>query len=305
MIYTITINPALDYVLDVESLQTKDINKAQSDRIYYGGKGINVSVILSRLKVDNTALGFLAGFTGRHLEEMLKAEKIRTDFLYLDRGDTRINVKIRAQYELDINAPGPEINEKDIKSLLKKLGRVRDGDFIVLAGSAGTIKSDDIYERILEHLDGRDIKAVIDTTGNMLLRTLKYKPFLIKPNHHELGALFGVELDADDEMEKYAKELQKMGASNVLVSRGEKGAFLMDKNANTYRIDNFPGTVLNTTGCGDSMVAGFIAGYIERGDFAYALKLGTACANATAFSPSLARADEIKNIVNSNILTIR
>lgn len=296
MIYTVTLNPALDYVMRVGNIRYDDINRSESEEIYYGGKGINVSVILTRLGVENKALGFVGGFTGEKLYEMLKKDGIDCDFNILKNGYTRINVKIKAQTELDVNAQGPAIDEEDIALLLEKLDGIKQGDFLVLAGSIPNTLPDDIYERILSRLDGRGINFVVDATGDLLKNVLKYKPFLIKPNHHELGDLFGVEAKSEDDIVFYAKKLQEMGARNVLVSRAKDGATLIDELGNVTTFENVEGELVNSVGCGDSMVGGFLAGWIEKGDYSYALKLGAACGNATAFSQELATADEIRNV---------
>lgn len=296
MIYTVTLNPALDYVMKVGNIRYDDINRSESEEIYYGGKGINVSVILTRLGVENKALGFVGGFTGEKLYEMLKKDGIDCDFNILKNGYTRINVKIKAQTELDVNAQGPAIDEEDIALLLEKLDGIKQGDFLVLAGSIPNTLPDDIYERILSRLDGRGINFVVDATGDLLKNVLKYKPFLIKPNHHELGDLFKVEAKSEQDIVLYAKKLQEMGARNVLVSRAKDGATLIDELGNVTTFENVEGELVNSVGCGDSMVGGFLAGWIEKGDYSYALKLGAACGNATAFSQELATADEIKNV---------
>lgn len=298
MVYTITLNPALDYVLRVDNLQTKDINRASAEALYYGGKGINVSVILTRLGIENKALGFVAGFTGKQLEQMLNDDGICCDFNYLKNGHTRINVKIKADKELDVNANGPDISEAEIEELMQKLDEIKEGDFLVLAGSIPASLPDDIYERILQRLDGKGVNFVVDATGDLLKNVLKFKPFLVKPNHHELGDLFGVTTSTDAEIEEYAKKLQQMGARNVLVSRAKDGAMLIDERGGVNKIGILEGKLVNSVGCGDSMVGGFVAGCIEKNDYAYALKLGSACGNATAFSPELATKEEIKNAFN-------
>lgn len=293
MVYTVTLNPALDYVMQVEKLRYDDINRTTAEKIYYGGKGINVSVILSRLGIKNTALGFLAGFTGKELEKMLINDGINCDFNYLKSGNTRINVKIKADTQLDINANGPHINSADIEALLSKLEGIQSGDYLVLAGSIPANLPDDIYRRILLRVANRGVNVAVDATGDLLMNVLQYKPFLVKPNHHELGDLFGTTVDTDEDIVRYAKRLQDMGAVNVLVSRASKGAMLIDEYGNSHSIGVAPGELVNSVGCGDSMVAGFLAGYIEKNDYSYALKLGSACGNATAFSPKLATKDEI------------
>lgn len=296
MVYTITLNPALDYVMKVGKLRYDDINRSKSEEIYYGGKGINVSVILTRLGVHNKALGFVAGFTGRKLEQMLVDEGIDCDFNRLSNGQTRINVKIKADTELDVNASGPDISEGDIKKLMDKLDDIGEGDYLVLAGSIPSTLPDDIYERILSRLQSRGVNFIVDATGDLLKKALPYKPFLVKPNHHELGDLFGVETKTEEDIVRYARKVQEMGARNVLVSRAKDGATLIDENAQVTTFANVDGKLVNSVGCGDSMVAGFVAGYINKKDYAYALKLGAACGNATAFSEELATADEIKKV---------
>lgn len=302
MIYTVTFNPALDYVMSIEKLQSKDINRTESEELYYGGKGINVSVILSRLGFENEALGFLAGFSGRYIEEMLKKDNIKTDFIYLENGYTRINVKIKAEQEYDINAQGPEICQTDIYTLYEKLDKLKAGDCLVLAGSVPGTLPNDVYENILKRLENKGIDFVVDATGDLLLNVLKYNPFMIKPNHLELGELFSVEIKTLEDIKIYAKKLQEMGAKNVLVSRGRHGAALLDENGILHKISNVPGKIKTTVGCGDSMVAGFLAGYLETKDYDYALKLGSACGNATAFSEALATREEINEMLLSEHL---
>ena len=299
MVYTVTLNPALDYVMKLKALRTDDINRTDGEEIYYGGKGINVSVILTQLGIPNTALGFLAGFTGKKLEEMLKNDNISCDFNYLKNGDTRINVKIKADKEIDLNACGPEITKEDMHSFLRKLDGIKSGDYLILAGSIPNTLPDDIYEQILERVGDRNINCVVDATGDLLKNVLKYKPFLIKPNHHELGDLFSVQIKSDDDIVKYSKKLQEMGAKNVLVSMAKDGAMLTDENGCVHKIGNAKGKLINSVGCGDSLVAGFTAGYIKTADYSYALRLGSACGNATAFSEKLATREEIERVFNA------
>ena len=246
MVYTVTLNPALDYVMKLKNLRTDDINRTDGEEIYYGGKGINVSVILTQLDIPNTALGFLGGFTGKKLEEMLKSDGISCDFNYLKSGDTRINVKIKADKEIDLNACGPEITQEDMQSFLKKLDGIKDGDYLILAGSIPKTLPDDIYERMLESVSDRKVNCVVDATGDLLKNVLKYRPFLIKPNHHELGDLFSVEIKSDDDIVKYSKKLQEMGAKNVLVSMAKDGAMLTDENGNIHKIGNAKGKLVNS-----------------------------------------------------------
>lgn len=295
MIYTLTLNPALDYVMQVKNLRFDDINRSYFEDIHFGGKGINVSVILKRLGVSNKAMGFIAGFTGEQLEKLLNDEGVVCEFSKLSRGNTRINVKIKSDTELDINARGPEIDETEIDGLVDKMQKIKSGDYLVLAGSIPENLPSDIYERILSRLDNKGINFVADTTGDMLFNVLKHKPFLIKPNHHELGDLFGVKIQSDEDVVKYAKKLQESGAKNVLVSKGSKGATLLDENGVVTNVGIVEGKVVNTVGSGDSMVAGFLAGFIDTGDYKHALRLGAACGNATAFCESLAQPCDIQS----------
>ncbi|MCH5191021.1 MAG: 1-phosphofructokinase [Oscillospiraceae bacterium] len=298
MVYTVTFNPALDYIMNTDTLSADDINRASADEIICGGKGINVSTVLSRLGIPSKALGFAAGFTGEELCRMLTESGIDNDFIRLENGRTRINVKIRCSSEIDINAAGSEIPDKKLTELFEKLNCLENGDFLVLAGSVPTSLPNNTYERILNKLDGKSIHAVVDTSGNQLINTLKYNPFLIKPNHHELGEIFGISADSTEEITEYACRLKSMGAQNVLVSRGEKGAVLIDADGNTHTVGAVTGKAVSTTGCGDSMVGGFIAGYIKSGDYDYALRLATACGAATAFSKGIAEKEEIKRCFN-------
>ena len=302
MIYTVTFNPALDYIIRVDDLQSKDINRTRSEEIHYGGKGINVSVILTRLGVENKALGFVAGFSGKQIEDMLVSDGIKTDFVHLKEGYTRINVKIKCDRELDINANGPEIKREEVDALFEKLEELKSGDYLILAGSIPKALPDNMYEKILERLDGKGVNFVVDATGDLLKNVLKYKPFMVKPNHHELGEIFGVGITALEDIEKYAKKLQEMGAKNVLVSRGKDGAALIDEFGKVHTMGNVPGKIISSVGCGDSMVAGFVAGYAKEKDYAYALKLGSACGNATAFSSGLATKNEIDKMLQSEYL---
>lgn len=298
MIYTITFNPAIDYVMKTGKFSFDNINRSESEEIYYGGKGINVSAVLTRLGVDNTALGFIAGFTGDELEKMLIKDGVKCDFNRLENGTTRINVKIKAEGEIDINANGPKIFEKDVSSLLKKLEKLKTGDFLVLSGSVPDTLNGNVYEKIAKTVSGKNVNLVVDCEGEMLLNTLKFKPFLIKPNHLELGEIFNSKIETVNDAERYAKLLVEKGAKNVLVSLAEKGAVLVDENERTHIIENVKGTLVNSVGCGDSMVAGFIAGYLQNNGFENALKLGVACANATAYSKGLCEKELVLKIFN-------
>lgn len=293
MIYTVTFNPALDYVVSIENLIAGTVNRTKSEKLYYGGKGINVSIILNRLGTENVAYGFSAGFTGKEIERGLKELGVNTDFIPLKNGMSRINVKINSSCETEINGQGPDIPQDAIDDLFGKLSKIKSGDTLVLAGSIPQTLPSDIYETILNKLSGNGIRFVVDATKDLLLNVLKYHPFLIKPNNFELGELFGKHLTTKDEIISCAKELQKQGAENVLVSMGGNGAILVSADNEIHHIKAVSGKVKNTVGSGDSMVAGFIAGYIQTGDYKYALELGSAAGSATAFSDDLGTYAEI------------
>lgn len=296
MIYTVTFNPAIDYVVRTGEMKVGVVNRTESEEIYFGGKGLNVSIILNELGIKSEALGFVAGFTGEAIENGMAKDGIKTDFIHLDNGFSRINVKIRSSFETEINGQGPEISEENIEELFKKLNKIQDGDTIVLAGSIPASLPSDIYERILEYLKNKKIRAIVDATGDLLMNVLKYKPFLIKPNNFELEEIFGVELKTAEDVSEYALKLKEMGAVNVLVSMAGDGAILADENGKIHACGVCSGTVKNSVGAGDSMVAGFIAG-CEKKSYEYALKLGTAAGGATAFSDGLAKKDLIYSLL--------
>lgn len=296
MIYTLTLNPSIDYVVHLDRFISGITNRTIGEEYYIGGKGINVSCILAQLGLESTALGFTAGFTGEAIEKGLKEQNIRSDFIRLSEGSSRINIKLKAEEESEINGQGPHISPEEFDMLLSKTDAVSNGDTIVLAGSIPKTVSDDAYERILDRLEGRDVRIIVDATKKLLVNCLKYKPFLIKPNRQELSEIFKREVRTEEETELCAKELQKLGAKNVIVSLGGDGAVLFAEDGNTYRSGVVNEPVLNTVGSGDSMVAGFIAGYEQTSDYGFALKLGTACGNATAFSPGLASREKIFEI---------
>lgn len=292
MVYTVTFNPAIDYVVHADEMRVGEVNRTKGEEIYFGGKGINVSMVLSELGIKSRALGFVAGFTGAAIENGVAEKGIETDFVHLEGGFSRINVKIKSSDETELNGQGPVIDDKSLNELFSKLDKIEDGDTIVLAGSIPSSMPADVYERILERLSGKKIKAVVDATKDLLMNVLKYKPFLIKPNNHELGEMFGVTLKTNEEIAEYAQKLKDMGAQNVLVSMAGDGALLLDENGKTHSCGVCKGKVKNSVGAGDSMVAGFIAGS-QQGDYEYALKLGTAAGGATAFSEGLAVKEEI------------
>ena len=296
MVYTVTFNPAIDYVVHTDELVVGMTNRSKSEEMYVGGKGINVSMVLAELGIRSKALGFVAGFTGRAIEDGAKEKGVETDFVHLESGCSRINVKIKSGEETELNGQGPKIPDKAIEKLLGKLDKLEDGDVLVLAGSIPSTLPSDIYEKILARLYDRKIRTVVDATKDLLLNVLKYKPFLIKPNNHELGEMFGVKLKTEDEIISYAKKLREMGAVNVLVSMAGDGAILVDEDGKVHKCGVCKGTVKNSVGAGDSMVAGFIAGS-TKGDYGYALKLGTETGGATAFSDELAKKEEIYELL--------
>lgn len=298
MIYTVTFNPAIDYVVELVSFNIGEINRTTREYMNLGGKGVNVSRVLTNLEVPNVALGFVAGFTGDALRNGLERMGVKTDFISLKEGNTRINVNIKGVEETDINARGPEIPNSAIDELFKKLDYLQSGDTLVLAGSIPTSLPNDMYERIMERLYGKGIRFVVDATRDLLVKSLKYEPFLIKPNNHELGEIFGLELTTDNEIIYYARELKKQGAKNVLISMAGDGAILVDENDVAHKIGTPKGKVKNSVGAGDSMVAGFCAGYLGKGDYKYALRMGTAAGSASAFSESLATKQEVIDLLN-------
>lgn len=286
MVYTVTLNPAVDYVVRAEKITVGGINRTVSENVFFGGKGINVSLILKELGVTSRTLGFIAGFTGDAIEKGVAERGVETDFVRLEKGFSRINVKIRADGETDLNGQGPNVDPKALDELFGKLDKLSDGDVLILAGSIPYSLPEDIYEKMLARIKGKNIKAAADASGKLLLNVLKYEPFLVKPNNFELGETFGVNIKSMSEIEYYAKKLKEAGARNVLVSMAENGSMLLDETGKIHICGVCKGTVKNSVGAGDSMLAGFIAG-LEQG-FDYALKLGTAAGGATAFSEGLA-----------------
>lgn len=303
MIYTVTLNPSLDYIISAGEIDFDDINRTTAEEMRFGGKGLNVSAVLAELGVQSTALGFKAGFTGEKLEALLKESGINADLLELNEGETRINVKIRADRELDFNARGAELSPADMARLNEKLSALEEGDVLILSGNAPRGAGDTAYADILKAIEGRGVLTFVDASGELLLNSLSAQPFLIKPNEKELGELFGVEINDAEKAAEYAKRLQERGAQNVLVSLGDKGAVLVCKSGEVYKIGAVKGKLVSSTGCGDSMLAGFVAGFLQTGDYASALRLGTACAAATAFSTGLCTAEEINKmltLINEN-----
>lgn len=301
MIYTVTFNPAIDYVVHIDELKSGVTNRSKSEEYYFGGKGINVSTVLLNLGFENTALGFVSGFTGEAIENGIKQAGIKTDFIHLKKGISRINIKIKNTDETEINCQGPDISEEEINALYEKTDLLKDGDILVLAGSIPDSLPKDIYENIIKRLKDKKIKIAVDATKNLLLNVLKYHPFLIKPNNYELSEMFGVQIKQDDEEKiiKYAKKLKKAGAVNVLVSLAGNGSILVDEKDNIHKIGIAPVEVVNSVGAGDSMLAGFLAGYLQTQDYEYALRLGSACGGATVSSKGLATKEKVFKLLNT------
>ena len=298
MIYTVTFNPSLDYIVRLDSFTAGQINRVNYEQVLAGGKGINVSIVLKNLGHDNTALGFLAGFTGEEIKSQLKDFGVKSDFVQLEKGFSRINVKAKAENETEINGQGPDISEAKQQELFAQLDKLVEGDTLVLAGSIPKTLPDDIYQRIMARLDGKGIRIVVDAEKKLLLNVLQYHPFLIKPNNHELGDMFGVKLTTDEEIITYAKKLQEKGAQNVLISMAGDGAILLTVEGQSFKCPAPKGKLINSVGAGDSMVAGFITGYIEsNGDFAKAFHMGVATGSASAFSENLATRPEVEALL--------
>lgn len=299
MIYTVTFNPALDYILELDKLEIGKIQKSKTELILPGGKGINVSTVLTNLEIDNIALGYKAGFVGAELERLLRNMKVKTDFIDLEEGNSRINVKISGEEETAINTNGPQISENKILELLEKLKTLNENDYLVLSGSIPSSIKDDIYEKICRIVKKQNVKIVVDATKNLLVQALKYNPFLIKPNNEELGEIFGVEINTKEDAYVYGKKLKEMGAKNVLVSMGKIGAALIDEAGQEYFIKSPEGKRVNTVGSGDSMVAGFIAGFLKYNNYNDALRMGVSAGSASALSKYLATKEEVYNLFNN------
>ena len=297
MINTITLNPSLDYIVKVDDFKVGHVNRTSKEDIYPGGKGINVSIVLKNLGVKNRALGFTAGFTGEEIEKLVANHGVDNEFIRLEKGMSRINVKLKSREESEINGMGPNISKNDIEKLYEKLEALKAGDFVVLAGSIPNTLPDDIYETIMKDFKDKEINFVVDATKDLLLNVLKYKPFLIKPNHHELGEMFNVKLNSKDEIITYAKKLQEIGARNVIISMAGDGAILIEENGEITISDTPKGTLVNSVGAGDSMVGGFLAGIAEKKNVKEAFKMGVATGSASAFSEGLATRDKVKELL--------
>ncbi len=297
MIFTITFNPALDYVIKTDDFRVGREHRTDNGSFFCGGKGINVSTVLNELSVKSVALGFIAGFTGKEIELRLRSSGIETDFVELKSGISRVNVKVRSDSETDINTAGPDIDADDLDDLYKKIDRITDGDTLIVSGSVPAGLPKTVYEDILLKLKDKDVRFVVDAVGDFLMNALGCRPFLIKPNNDELADIFGYTVDSVEKVTECARVLQQKGAKNVLVSMGEKGSVLLDENGKIHFMRSYGGHAVNTVGAGDSMVAGFVAGYIKTGDFSYALKLGTAAGSATALSLGLADRKKIDEML--------
>ena len=300
MIYTVTFNPALDYIVRLDSFTAGKINRVNYEQVLGGGKGINVSIVLGNLGHKSVAMGFLAGFTGEEIKRQLDGFKAGHDFVHLDEGFSRINVKVKADVETEINGQGPKISESKRDELFKKLERLGADDTLVLSGSIPNTLPDDMYEQTLSRLQGKGIRVVVDAEKGLLLKVLKFNPWLIKPNNHELGDMFGVKLETDEQIVEYAKKLQEKGAQNVLISMAGDGAILLTAEGKHYKSPAPKGKLVNSVGAGDSMVAGFIAGYAEsNGDYEKAFHMGLATGSASAFSENLATRPEVEALLKT------
>lgn len=297
MIYTITLNPSLDYFVTVEHLEVGRTNRATSEQLLIGGKGLNVSVMLKNLGVDNTALGFTAGFVGKEIIRRIEEQGIQNGLIWLEEGNSRINIKIKNIEGMEINGIGPNIPRSQLDKLLEDVNRMQNGDFLVLSGSIPPSVPGDIYAKLLLMATKRGVEVVVDATGDLLRQVLSYHPFLIKPNHHELGDLFGVEIAERNQILTYAKELQAKGARNVLVSMAGKGAVLLSEDGHVFEMDAPKGELKNSVGAGDSMVAGFLAGWLECQDYETAFEMGVCAGSASAFSEELATKEEVEALL--------
>ncbi|MBQ4575119.1 MAG: 1-phosphofructokinase [Clostridia bacterium] len=304
MIYTVTFNPALDYTMTFDRITCGSVNRTTAEHLHIGGKGINVSLILRELGIATCAWGFVAGFTGAWLEDTLRASGILCDFVRLKEGHTRINVKLNCDNVTDLNARGPTVSADALYRFEWKLDSLRGGDTVVLSGSAPE-SANDVYESITSKLAAKKIRFVADATGDQLRAALKHRPFLVKPNHHELADLFGVKIETEAEVITYAGKLREMGAQNVLVSCGREGALLLDEYGRFHKTGIVQDKPVNAVGAGDSMVAGFLAGYLSRGDYGYALRLGSAAGNATALTEGLGRRDDILRLMEDPALQLK
>ncbi len=297
MIYTVTFNPSLDYIVSVDHFKVGMVNRTTEELMFPGGKGINVSMVLKNLGYDSEALGFMAGFTGKEIARLLEERQVQSSFIEVAEGISRINVKLRSDEESEINGMGPAIGDADIQKLYRQLDQLKDGDILVLAGSIPKVMPETMYMDIMKYLSGKNIRIAVDATRDLLMNVLEYHPFVIKPNNHELGEIFDVSLKTKDDVVPYAKRLQEQGARNVLVSMAGEGALLVTEDGKVYASEPPKGTVKNSVGAGDSMVAGFLAGYLHSGDYEEAFYTGLCTGSASAFSDNLATKDEVKALL--------
>lgn len=298
MIYTVTFNPSLDYIVRVDDMRLGVINRTSYEQLLPGGKGINVSIVLGNLGHESRALGFSAGVTGVALEALLAASGVNADLVHVDEGFTRINAKVKSAEETELNGQGPKISEANVAELFSKLDVLGEGDTLVVSGSVPNTLPSDMYERIMERLDGRGVRIVVDAERDLLTRVLPYGPFLVKPNNHELGDIFGVTLKTRDEVVPYARKMQEMGAANVLVSMAGEGGVLVAADGQVYQSPAAKGTVVNSVGAGDSCVAGFLAGLMETGSYETAFRMGLSAGSASAFSDHLATRAEVEDLMS-------
>lgn len=302
MVYTVTFNPSLDYIVTVDDFKLGMTNRTSSELMLPGGKGVNVSIILNNLGIRNTALGFVAGFTGKRIEQMLSKMGVTTDFIPLESGMSRINMKMKNIDGTEINGKGPDISSENVEMLMKQLDDLKEGDVLVLAGSIPAGISDHIYQTIMKRLESKKILILVDATSSLLMNVLEYHPFLIKPNHHELGEIFGVVLTEKEEVIPYAKRLQEAGAVNVLISMGGMGAVLVAGDGNVYEADAPEGILKNSVGAGDSMVAGFLTGWLKMHDYMEAFRYGVGAGSASAFSDYLATEKEVCEVAEKVVI---
>jgi len=297
MIYTVTFNPSLDYIVSVENMRLGALNRTDKEILNPGGKGINVSLVLRNLGCESIALGFQAGFTGKEIARLMEVQGLLSDFIEVGTGISRINVKVRSDQESEINGMGPEISGVDIEKLYEQLGQLQDGDILVLAGSIPSVMPNTMYSDIMKRLSGKKLQIVVDATNDLLVNVLKYHPFLIKPNNHEIGEIYGVTLNTREQVVPYAHKLQKEGARNVLVSMAGEGAVLLAENGEVYQSEAPKGEVQNSVGAGDSMVAGFLAGYLASGNYEQAFYMGVCTGSASAFSEGMATKEKVHHLL--------
>lgn len=297
MIYTLTLNPSLDYIVNINNINIHSLNRSTDETIIAGGKGINVSIVLNNLGINNTALGYIAGFTGDEIKKQLELQGVNCDFIKLNDGLSRINIKLKDNGETEINASGPNISDEALEVLYNKIKNLNEDDYLILSGSIPKNLPNNIYNTIIEKISNENVKIIIDSTKDSLLNALKYRPFLIKPNHHELAEMFDVELNTHDDIIYYAKKLQKMGARNVLISMAKDGAIFINENSKVIRKEAPKGILKNSIGAGDSMVAGFVTGFIRTNNLDEAFKFSIATGSASAFSNALANEESVQSLL--------